>query len=565
MYKNVQRVSSSLDLLNFVKKCTVSARFGSVLFRSVSLSFLSFRPGAKPNFCLFVCLFVGWLVGPSSLVSLPLQDNDRDGAPLVLVDGLGMKTGQFDLVSDRRELSNNLLGLCHKLFETGGRAAQKVRHDHVLSFLGVLGLAAVAAVVIAAQESRRLHAEVGKAKLVGLVDVGGVTDGKGALLNVKDGIVLRNPVLGHHEWRDGRKGLDVAPDGFVKVSLLFAAAAGIEARLGKEGLELVDKVGVDGIVRGRRGRGRRLAGVNVVDRSRRGGSTGRWGSEFGRGHAADLNDDRGVGRPSGEDPLSLVFPQVEVDFSLLFFLLQFLELLLGRLFSVLGVQVGAVHGHYPILFVALSIELFVQLFQGIIRHQIPCGSAGIVDGLDDGVKDVEILAQFVVGGNDQDLGLSQGDPVVLVLSLFFHEGLLVLRVRLPQLPGLLDLSKNVGQDHGRVLGRLADVADLLAAERVGISALGLGQGVGDPFFRVGEDRPDVVVGLWVPLDVVVQFRRGGGGGCRQCRRPRRSVAWYEGVDDDGGCGGEQNAECRGKGIGNFHCCVRYCTKNILLI
>ena len=92
-------------------------------------------------------------------------------------------------------------------------------------------------------------------------------------------------------------------------------------------------------------------------------------------------------------------------------------------------------------------------------------------------------------------------------SVLVNETFLILRVGLSRLSGLLDLAKDVGKYHGGVLGGLADVAHLLAAQGIVVPRLCIGQRVGDPFLGVGQNRPDVVVGRRVALDIVKQARR----------------------------------------------------------
>ena len=117
-------------------------------------------------------------------------------------------------------------------------------------------------------------------------------------------------------------------------------------------------------------------------------------------------------------------------------------------------------------------------------------------------------------------------------SVLVDETFLVLRVRLSHLSGLLDLAKDVGKYHGGVLGGLADVAHLLAAEGVVITRLSIAQRVGDPFLGVGQNRPDVAVGRRVALDVVKQARRFR---CRcQYRCRYRCRFGNECVNNDGG-------------------------------
>ena len=82
-----------------------------------------------------------------------------------------------------------------------------------------------------------------------------------------------------------------------------------------------------------------------------------------------------------------------------------------------------------------------------------------------------------------------------------------------QLPSLLDLSKDVGQNHCRVIGSFADVAHLLSAQRIVVPGLRLGKCIGDPLFGVAKDGPDIVVGLWITLNVVKE----AGCGCCFCR------------------------------------------------
>lgn len=126
-------------------------------------------------------------------------------------------------------------------------------------------------------------------------------------------------------------------------------------------------------------------------------------------------------------------------------------------------------------------------------------------------------------------------------SELVDEIFLVLCVGFSQLSGLLDLAKDVGQNHGGIFGRLADIAHLLAAEGIAVSRLRVGQSVGNPFFRVGQNRPNIVIGLRVSLNIVEQ--------ARQCRRRCgcRVRWWNECIHNDG-----SGKKAQEKGNGEFH-------------
>jgi len=138
----------------------------------------------------------------------------------------------------------------------------------------------------------------------------------------------------------------------------------------------------------------------------------------------------------------------------------------------------------------------------MIGDVIPSRSSCLIDGIDKLIKDLKIVQVFI-GGDDQHLRLSEGSAIVIFLLL--GKLFLFLSVRFPQLPRLFEFSKNVGKNHGRILGRFTDITDLLAAQRIRPLWTALFIGVlesrGDPSFRVGEYRPDIFVG-WVPLNVV---------------------------------------------------------------
>lgn len=70
---------------------------------------------------------------------------------------------------------------------------------------------------------------------------------------------------------------------------------------------------------------------------------------------------------------------------------------------------------HPISILCLAVQLFVNLFQRVVRHQITGTPSGLVDSTNDGIKDREILGQLIVGWNHDNLRLSKSDPVVLVL------------------------------------------------------------------------------------------------------------------------------------------------------
>ena len=202
--------------------------------------------------------------------------------------------------------------------------------------------------------------------------------------------------------------------------------------------------------------------------------------------------------------------------------------------------------HPFVVVVFLVVQVIIQFLQGMIRHVVSGRSACLVDRIDELVKHLKVV-DVVIGWNDQDLCLpqcvllkgfcamvgswlleqlhsnpfSQMKPrtcaiflakILLFecrftqLTLFLSQFFLLLTVRLAQLSGLLQFAKNVGKNHGRVLRRFTDIRDFLATQRIGSTAgilFGILERRGNPFFGIGEDRPDVFVGR-IALNIVVE-------------------------------------------------------------